>query len=201
MQPASATVPEVAPDTQRPTVRIVAIIGHNRVYAMVSDNKGLANEGLLTGDNPVVNGETLFRVTSGNLELGTQSVNNIDFTDDNTANDTEALVVFELNRAIEAGDRFQAGRGAVEDTAENESQVTSGVPVKPVSKLQVSGVQMGNLVHTSNALALIPAAWGTDIDDETATNPTARQHGGQPRCVAGSQGRWSCSGCGWATTG
>ena len=59
VRPASATVPAVAPDTQRPTVRIVAIVGHDRVYAMVSDNKGLANEGLLTGTNPVVNGETL----------------------------------------------------------------------------------------------------------------------------------------------
>ena len=107
-------------------------------------------------------------------------MNNIDFTDDNTANDTEALVVFQLNRAIETGDRFQAGRGAVEDTSENESQVTGGVPAKPVSKLQVSNVQMGNLVHTSNALALIPAAWGTDIDDEAATNPTARNTVGNP---------------------
>ncbi|MYH74087.1 MAG: cell wall-binding repeat-containing protein [Cenarchaeum sp. SB0669_bin_11] len=180
VRPASATVPAVAPDTQRPTVRIVPIIGHNRVYVMVSDNKALAEEGLLTGNNEVVNGENLFRVTSGNLELGTQSVNNITFVDGVAADGMEALVVFELNRAIEAGDRFQAGRGAVEDTAENESQVTSGVPVKPVSKLQVSGVQMGNLVHTSNALALIPAAWGTDIDDETATNPTARNTAGNP---------------------
>ena len=47
---------------------------------------------------------------------------------------------------IDANDRFRANRGAVEDTRPaNESQVTTGVPVTPVSKLQVTNVSIGSL--------------------------------------------------------
>ena len=166
VQPTSVTVPAPPGDTQRPSVRIVAIIGHTEVYALISDDKGLADRGLLgtatipNNVNPEVEDDPfdeLFERTSGPSGVTlVGSTRNATFA----AGDKSAVVTFDLtdNARVASSDRFRANRGAVEDAARNESQVTTGVPVRPASKLQVSSVQMSQPNHTAQAIALIPSA-------------------------------------------
>ena len=168
VKPTFAIVPSPQPDRTRPSIRIIAITGHSRLYAQLSDNVGLdATKGLLAGSLTDSDGDDLFEVTSGDAELAAPVSSTV----------TPGLVVFEVqddggnSRAIKSTDRFRANRGAAVDSEGNESQVTTGVPVKPVSKLQVTSVRLGDPSHTQNAMALIPAAWGTGADGETA--PTA----------------------------
>ena len=116
VQPTSATVPPAAVDTQRPTIRIVAIRGHNAVYGLVSDDTGLANAGLMAGSLTDANGEALFEVTAGDVGVTGVTVSGIDFTDGDLTNDKTALLTFALgedpNRegtqvgVIDANDRF-----------------------------------------------------------------------------------------------
>ncbi|MYG88077.1 MAG: cell wall-binding repeat-containing protein [Acidimicrobiales bacterium] len=170
VQPASATVPPAPVDTQRPTIRIVAIIGHNEVYGLVSDDTGLANAGLMSESLTDANGEALFEVTAGDVGVTGVTMTGVTFDTDLT-NDKSALLTFALgddpNRdgtqvgTIDASDRFRANRGAITDTRTpeaNQSQVTTGVPVSPVSQLRVSSVQMSNLNHNMQAIAPIPSA-------------------------------------------
>ncbi|MDE0676564.1 MAG: cell wall-binding repeat-containing protein [Acidimicrobiaceae bacterium] len=159
VQPASVTVPAAVADTQRPSLRIIAIVGHNEVYALASDNKELDTVGLLAGNltNTAAEDEpfdALFQVTAGANTVASSAAT--------VATDSKsALVTFTLggtNPTVKSGDRFRANRGAVEDASDNESQVTTGVPVRPASKLQVSSVQMSQPNHTAQAIALIPSA-------------------------------------------
>ena len=171
VQPASATVPAPTPDRQRPSIRIVAIRGHNAVYGLVSDNTALANTAgtLMAGSINDGNGDPNFEVTAGTAEFASAAptVSGIEF---NTAGSDRksALLTFALEDdsatadvnegIVSASDRFRANRGAIEDTAGNESQVTTGVPVTPVSKLQVTNVSIGSVKHSMQAIALIPSA-------------------------------------------
>ena len=171
VQPASATVPAAPVDTQRPTIRIVAIIGHSEVYGLVSDNTALAQAGLLAATAPTGTAlSDLFEVTAGDVGITGVTASGIDFATDGS-NRKSALLTFALgedpNRdgtqvgVIDSSDRFRANRGAVTDTRTpegNESQVTTGVPVSPVSQLRVSSVQMSNLKHNAQAIAPIPSA-------------------------------------------
>ena len=181
VQPTSATVPAAAVDTQRPTIRIVAIRGHGEVYGLVSDDTALANAGLMAGSLTDANGEALFEVTAGDVGVTGVTVSQIDFTDGDGTNDKTALLTFALgddpNRegtqvgVIDANDRFRANRGAITDTRTpeaNQSQVTTGVPVAPVSQLRVSSVQMSSLNHNMQAIAPIPSAHqGAAAPDQT----------------------------------
>ncbi|MDE0676567.1 MAG: cell wall-binding repeat-containing protein [Acidimicrobiaceae bacterium] len=188
VQPTSATVPPAPVDTQRPTIRIVAIIGHNEVYGLVSDDTGLANAGLVSGSLTDANGEALFEVTAGDVGVTGVTVTGIDFTDTNTANDKSALLTFALGDVtgtdanesgeIDSSDRFRANRGAITDTRTpeaNESQVTTGVPVNPVSQLRVSSVQMSNLNHNMQAIAPIPSAHQGAAAPDQATGRSVTQ--------------------------
>ena len=181
VQPASATVPAAPVDRTRPSIQIVAIRGHNQVYGLVSDNTALAQEGLLADPTPTTTENALgelFQVTAGDVGIASVAVTGINFGDSDTTNDKSALLTFTLgndpNRdgdqvaVIDANDRFRANRGAIEDAAGNESQVTTGVPITPVSKLQVTGVSIGSVKHPAQAIAVIPAAY------EGTTAPTAR---------------------------
>ncbi|MYL12026.1 MAG: hypothetical protein F4010_07810, partial [Cenarchaeum sp. SB0669_bin_11] len=183
VQPASATVPAPTADRQRPSIQIVAIRGHNQVYGLVSDNAALAQEGLLAATAPTgTDLSDLFEVTAGDVGIVSVAATQIDFTDSTTTKG--ALLTFTLgddpNRdgtqvaVIDANDRFRANRGAVEDAAGNESQVTTGVPITPVSKLQVTNVAISNVKHPAQAIAVIPAAY------EDATAPTARNTATNP---------------------
>ena len=184
VQPASATVPAPTPDRQRPSIQIVAIRGHNEVYGLVSDNKALAQTGLLAETAPTgADLAELFEVTAGDVGIVSVAATGIDFSTAGSDRKS-ALLTFTLgedtNRdgtqvgIIDGNDRFRANRGAIEDTAENESQVTTGVPVSPVSKLQVTNVSIGNVKHSMQAMAVIPAAY------EDATAPTARNTAANP---------------------
>ncbi|WP_419933489.1 cell wall-binding repeat-containing protein [Candidatus Poriferisodalis sp.] len=191
VQPTSATVPAAAVDTQRPTIRIVAIRGHNAVYGLVSDDTGLANAGLASGSLTDANGEALFEVTAGDVGVTGVTVTGVDFTDGDTTNDKSALLTFALgddpNRdgtqvgVIDANDRFRANRGAITDTRTpeaNQSQVTTGVPVAPVSQLRVSSVQMSSLDHNMQAIAPIPSAHqgaAAPTDARSATQAQANE--------------------------
>ena len=186
VQPASATVPAAAVDTQRPTIRIVAIIGHNEVYGLVSDDTGLANAGLMANSLTDANGEALFEVTAGDVGVQSVAMTGVDFADSDTSNDKMALLTFTLgdisattdvteSGTVDASDRFRANRGAITDTRTpeaNQSQVTTGVPVSPVSQLRVSSVQMSNLNHDAQAIAPIPSAHQTDAAPDPV--PTER---------------------------
>ena len=193
------TVPKAPADTQRPSIRIVAIEGHNQVYALVSDNKDLGtgdapgrllspeDDTLLNGDllddnaDPLietVNGDaniTAVRVVPGPLDENTlkRTSATLIFTladDTETPSDTEAI--------IDNNDRFRINRGAVVDAAGNESQVTTAGEVSAVSKLQVSSVQMSNLNHTANGVVLIPAAHKLEAEPATrSTDPTVPSPG------------------------
>ena len=190
VQAAQVTVPKPPADTQRPSVRIIAIIGHNAVYALLTDNSGLDlaepntlmaalnNNGSLTdasGDDLIetVNGDaniTQVTTISTTPGAGGRTVGaTLRFTladDGNTTSTTEAQV--------DRGDRFRINRGAIEDLAGNESQVTTAGAVAAVSKLQVSSVLMSNLNHTENAVVLIPAMHElAEAPDLRTTNPRA----------------------------
>ena len=180
VQPASATVPAAKVDRQRPSIQIIAIRGHSSVYALVNDNTALANTAgtLLEPSLTNADGESIFEVTAGDATLGTPTVSRIDFTDDadpaTATPNTHALVTIPIatNGPIDASDRFRANRGAVEDTAGNESQVTTGVPVSPVSKLSVSSVQVTNVKHPEQAMSIIPAAYEDAAAPATRNTPT-----------------------------
>ena len=198
VQAAEVTVPSPPADTQRPSVRIIAIIGHDVVYALVTDNAGLdlaepntlmaalASNGSLTD----ANGDDLIETITGDANItavttisttlnatGTRTVGaTLQFTlanDPDTASVTEAIV--------DRGDRFRINRGAIEDLAGNESQVTTAGAVAAVSKLQVSSVLMSSLNHTANAVTLIPAM------HEDATAPTEAQYRGTNPNLASPQ--------------
>ena len=184
VQPASATVPAPTPDRQRPSIRIVAIVGHTELYGLVSDNSALAQEGLLASTAPTgTDLSDLFEVTAGDVGITAVAASQIDFSTAGSDRKS-ALLTFTLGddpardgtqvNTIDANDRFRANRGAVEDTAGNESQVTTGVPVTPVSKLQVTNVSIGAVKHPAQAMAIIPAAY------EDATAPTARNTASNP---------------------
>lgn len=170
VQPTSATVPAAPVDRQRPSLRIVAIIGHEEVYAIATDNVGLATSGLGTAiTNPAADASNdegtelttldfakLFEVTADKDDTTITSTA-VAFAADNKS----AVVTFNLTegQAVEAVDRFRANRGAFKDSSGNESQVTTGVPVRAVSKLQVSSALMSNLKHTSQASAPILSSY------------------------------------------
>ncbi|MYH74083.1 MAG: cell wall-binding repeat-containing protein [Acidimicrobiales bacterium] len=162
VQPTSATVPAASADNQRPTIQIIAIRGHNEVYAMVTDNVGLENTAntLLAATLTDANGDAIFERTAGDAVLGTPTLPTPDpFADDATPKSVIVTIPLDpTDSTIDANDRFRANRGAVEDAAGNESQVTTGVPVSPVSQLRVSSVQMSNLDHNMQAIAAIPSA-------------------------------------------
>ena len=174
VQPADATVPAAPVDRQRPTIRIVAIIGHNAVYGLVSDNTALAADGLLAATPPTGSDlSDLFEVTAGDVGVLTVASNaTFPEADSDDPAPKSSLLTFTLGNVedtaatevgvIDSSDRFRANRGAVEDAAGNESQVTTGVPVRPVSKLQVSSVLMSNLAHTAQAITVIPSAHELD---------------------------------------
>ena len=172
VQPAEATVPAAAVDRQRPSIRIVAIIGHDVVYALVNDNAGLASKGLLTGSLTDASGNALFEVTAPTARkdiIVTPTVPDDTFLPADGPAPKSVIVTFALANdesttdvdegIVRSTDRFRANRGAVEDTSGNESQVTTGVPVRPVSKLSVSSVLMSNLNHTAQAQASIPSSY------------------------------------------
>ena len=177
VQPASVDVPAAPADTQRPSVRIVAIIGHHEVYALISDDKGLAARGLLGADtmtnnvDPEVEDDpfdALFQRTAGPSGV---TVAGSSIVGEFAAGDKSAVVALDLTggAVISSSDRFRMNRGAVEDQKGNESQVTTGVPVRPASKLQVSSVQMSQPNHTAQAIALIPSAH--QLEAEPAARP------------------------------
>ena len=164
VQPASATVPAAPVDRQRPSIRIVAIIGHDKVYGLVSDDTELeaAANTLLADviadadDEPLietVNGDANITAVAAAIAPDNKSAV-LTFTlsnDPNTPSETEAQV--------DRGDRFRVNRGAVVDEAGNESQVTSATAVSAVGKLQVSSVLMSELNHTAQAMAPIPSSY------------------------------------------
>ena len=187
VQPASATVPARTLDKQRPSIQIVAIRGHDKVYGLVSDNKALAQTALLAETAPTGAAlAELFEVTAGDVGVTSVAKSVIDFgVDDDGENRKVELLTFALgddpatsdvteSGVIDANDRFRANRGAIEDAAGNESQVTTGVPVTPVSKLQVTNVSIGAVKHPSQAIAVIPSAY------EDATAPDARNTASNP---------------------
>ena len=200
--PKKVTVPKAPADTQRPSIRIIAIEGHNQVYALVSDNKDLGTnaDGTLNAeDDTLLNGDLL----EGNANELIETVNgDADITavrvvpgprDENTLKRTSATLVFTLSEddeteategVVDNNDRFRVNRGAVVDAAGNESQVTTAGEVSAVSKLQVSSAQMSNLNHTANGVVLIPAAHKLEAEPAVrSTDPTVPSPG-----VAGDDG-------------
>jgi len=173
VQAAKVTVPKAPVDTQRPSIRIIALQGHNVVYALVTDNHGLdlteANT-LLAADGSSgsltdADGDALIETVNGDANI--TAVTTIDTTVNAAGRTVAATLSFTLaddtdtasttENIVDNGDRFRVNRGAVEDLAGNESQVTTASEVNPVSKLRVSSVQMSELNHTAQAFALIPA--------------------------------------------
>ena len=172
VQPTSATVPAEPVDRQRPSIRILAIVGHDEIYAVVSDDTALAQQDgtLLASTAPTGAGlSALFEKTRGTAAISSLATRGLlptsSFLTFALEDDTATAGVDE--GVVGRNDAFRANRGAVRDAAGNESQVTTGVAVNPVSKLQVSSVQMSNLNHTRQAVALIPSA------HEDETPPTA----------------------------
>ncbi|WP_419916818.1 cell wall-binding repeat-containing protein [Candidatus Poriferisodalis sp.] len=185
VQPTSATVPAAAVDNQRPTIRIVAIIGHTELYGLVSDDTALAETAMLS--STALTGTALsdlFEVTAGDVGIVSYT-SSATFPTDGTAAPKTSLLTFTLgddpNRdgtqvgTIDSSDRFRANRGAIEDASENESQVTTGVPVSPVSQLRVSSVQMSNLKHNAQAIAPIPSAHQGATAPDQATGRSVTQ--------------------------
>ena len=200
--PKKVTVPKAPADMQRPSIRIIAIEGHNQVYALVSDNKDLgtnADGSLNAEDDTLLNGDLL----DGNANELIETVNgDADITavrvvpgprDENTLKRTSATLVFTLSEdaeteategVVDNNDRFRVNRGAVVDAAGNESQVTTAGEISAVSKLQVSSAQMSNLNHTANGVVLIPAAHKLEAEPAVrSTDPTVPSPG-----VAGDDG-------------
>ena len=169
VQPSSATVPAAPVDRQRPSIRIVAIVGDDLVWGLISDDTALSETGLLAEDLTDADGKPLFEQTSssGTARLFELDATAIDF-DTPSAQRTTALLRYSLQDdpatpnvnegIVGANDRFRASRGAIVDAAGNKSQVTTAVPVQPVSKLRVSSVLMSALNHTAQARALVPSA-------------------------------------------
>ncbi len=190
------TVPKAPADTQRPAIRIVAIEGHNQVYALVSDNKdlGTAADGTLDPEDDTLlagvlldgNADALIETTNGDADITAVRVVPGP-RNENTLKRTSATLVFTLTEdtatdategVVDNNDRFRINRGAVVDAAGNESQVTTAGEVSAVSKLQVSSVQMSNLNHTSNGVVLIPAAHKLEAEPATrSTDPTVPSPG------------------------
>jgi len=186
VQATEVTVPKAPSDTQRPSIRIVAIQGHSEIYALVSDNRELdidADDTLLdaavTTSAATVptdaNGEDLIETVNGDTEV-TQVRRLVTVNDENTDKPIYVALAFTLDDpdtsdandgVVEDGDRFRINRGAVVDAKGNQSQVTTAGEVSAVSKLQVSSVLMSELNHTANAVVLIPSA------HKLATEPTA----------------------------
>ncbi len=169
VQPVSATVPAAPVDRQRPSLRIIAIVGDNIVWGLISDDTALSEAGLLAENLTNADGKPLFEQTSssGTAGLFELHAEGIAFDTPGAQRTTARFRYFlqddpatpDVNEGIvSANDRFRANRGAIVDAAGNESQVTTGVPVQPVSKLRVSSVLMSELSHTAQARALVPSA-------------------------------------------
>ena len=185
VQAAEVTVPKPPADTQRPSVRIIAIIGHNAVYALVTDNSGLdltEPNTLMAGSLTAANGDRLIETVNGDARI--TEVSTISTTPGAGGRTVGATLQFTLEddgdtastseNIVDRGDRFRVNRGAIEDLAGNESQVTTAGAVAAVSKLQVSSVLMSNLNHTENAVTLIPAMHElADAPQARGTNPRA----------------------------
>ena len=187
VQPTSVTVPAAVRDTQRPSIRILAFIGHDEVYGLVSDNKGLSNAANTLLDDTAASrlnnadGDANFEVTSPTARkgiLGDSDPVGIVVTVPAFANGAKsATLEFSLDSGttIASGDRFRANRGAVKDTASpraNESQVTTASAIRPVSKLSVSSVLLSDLQHgtaAQQAKVVIPSA---DEDGDATTAGT-----------------------------
>ncbi|MDE0676555.1 MAG: cell wall-binding repeat-containing protein [Acidimicrobiaceae bacterium] len=177
VQPTSATVPADPVDRQRPSIRIIAIVGYDYVWGLVSDDMALQEAALLAEDLTGADGEPLFEQTSasGTANLFELDARGIDFGTPGSQR-TVAMFRFSLQDdaatpnvnegIVSANDRFRANRGAIVDAAGNESQVTTATAVHAVSKLRVSSVLMSDLNHTAQARALIPSAHALETPPE-----------------------------------
>ncbi|MCY3950659.1 MAG: cell wall-binding repeat-containing protein [Acidimicrobiaceae bacterium] len=212
VQPTSVTVPAAVRDTQRPSMRILAFIGHDEVYGLVSDNKGLTAAANTLLDVTVANrlnnadGDANFEVTSPTARKGiladTDPVGIVVTEPAFASGAMSATLTFDLDdgTTIASGDRFRANRGAVKDTASpraNESQVTTASAIRPVQKLSVSSVLLSDLQHgtaAQQAKAVIPSA-DEDGDADTAgtlANPAVWLRAKADGDAAGAYGNdWS----------
>ena len=211
VQPTSVTVPAAVADTQRPSIRILAFIGHDEVYGLASDNTGLANAANTLLDDTAsarlnnADGDPNFEVTSPTARKGilaSDPVGLVVTTPAFASGAKSATLEFGLDTGttIASGDRFRANRGAVKDTASpraNESQVTTASAIRPVSKLSVSSVLLSDLQHgtaAQQAKAVIPSA-SEDADVTTAgtlANPAVWLRAKADGDAAGAYGNdWS----------
>ena len=206
VQATKITVPDAPADTQRPSIRIVAIKGHSEIYALVSDNKALdidEDNTLLTAavvattasGSPIAvptdaNGDDLIETVNGATEVSAVR-RLVTVNDENTDKPIYVALAFTLDDGdpdttssttdgvVVDGDRFRINRGAVVDAKGNQSQITTAGEVSAVSKLQVSNVLMSELKHTANAVVLIPSAHKLPAAPTTvrSTDPTAPSPG------------------------
>ena len=206
IQPAEETVPAPVPDTERPQVELVAITGHDMVYALVSDNKGLDQDraGTLLDDGNR-NVDVHMKRTRGGGGFGT-TVDETDSDETASRSDGKTVLSFVLTddvntpplpnspaddeSKIQRGDQFRVNRDAIFDTAKkpNANEVEVASAESPVEKLRVDQVLMSDLDHERQASANVPIPGIPLSGDRTTSSQMVRLTAKKGEAAQGAYG-------------